>query len=360
MSIRPLYIAGSVASPSGPFQGSRSFWTIPWILIGIIVALTLLVVGWLRQRRRRRRTRDTTAGPQKPGGETASGNRNHQLAMVPSRTNLEPKAGGHDTPAREPTPVASAEQKAVRSQMNIRWWLKTVALASAVIGGVFAVPATAFASGFKVPFTDSYQVGSLTLCNSHEQPITSGSLSSDPFVWRAVSSARAPVGYTRATLYLFQPLQYIDPGDWTGYELTEDSLFSNPAHPMAQATYADGPLSWPDHSMPPYWDGLYELRLFFSAPDKMPITASYPAAVIKVTGKTWTLVRGVDRPAPTARPYRWSHSSSPNRPQRYPSCRPRRRRADRKGDLRPRLLPRLLLGARRRPPLPAAAPLGWP
>ena len=107
-----------------------------------------------------------------------------------------------------------------------------------------------------------------------------------------MSSARVPAGYTRATLYVFQPIQYVDPGDWTGYQLTDDSLFSSPAHPMAQATYADNPLLWPDQSMPPYWDGLYQLRMCFSGPGKTPWTSSYPAAVIKVTGKTWTLVQG--------------------------------------------------------------------
>ena len=107
-----------------------------------------------------------------------------------------------------------------------------------------------------------------------------------------MSSAHVPAGYTRATLYVFQPIQYVDPGDWTGYQLTDDALFSNPAHPMAQATYADNPLIWPDQSMPPYWDGLYELRMYFSGPGKTPWTSSYPAAVIKVTGNTWILVQG--------------------------------------------------------------------
>ncbi|MGP8182147.1 MAG: hypothetical protein ACLP1E_15450 [Acidimicrobiales bacterium] len=107
-----------------------------------------------------------------------------------------------------------------------------------------------------------------------------------------MSSARVPAGYTRATLYVYQPIQHVDPGDWTGYRLTGDSLFSNPAHPMAQATYADNPLIWPDQSMPPYWDGLYQLRMFFSGPDKDPWTSSYPTAVVKVTGNTWTLVQG--------------------------------------------------------------------
>jgi hypothetical protein len=176
--------------------------------------------------------------------------------------------------------------------MNIRFWLTRIALASAVTVGVSAVSSTAFASGSSVPFTDPNQVGSLTLCNSHGQPITSGSLLTVPFVWRAVSSARVPAGYTRATLYLFQPIQHVDPGDWTGYQLTDDAMFSNAAHPMAQATYADAPLIWPHQSMPPYWDGLYQLRMVFSAPDKQPWDFSYPTAVIKVTGNTWTLVQG--------------------------------------------------------------------
>jgi hypothetical protein len=107
-----------------------------------------------------------------------------------------------------------------------------------------------------------------------------------------VSSARVPPGYTRATLDLFQPIEHINPGDWTGYQLTDDAIFSNPAHPMAQATYADAPLIWPHQSMPPYWDGLYQLRMVFSAPDKQPWDFSYPTAVIKVTGNTWTLVQG--------------------------------------------------------------------
>ena len=160
------------------------------------------------------------------------------------------------------------------------------------MGSVENEDATAFAGGFAVPFTDPNQVGSLTLCNPHEQPITSGSLLTVPFVWRAVSTTRVPPGYTRAELYLFQPIQYVDPGDWTGYQLTDGAVFSNPAHPMAQATYADAPLIWPDNSMSPHWDGLYELRMVFSSPNKQPWSFSYPTAVIKVTGNSWTLVEG--------------------------------------------------------------------
>ncbi len=176
--------------------------------------------------------------------------------------------------------------------MNLRCWLTRVVLASAVTIGVSGVSSTAFASGFKVPFTDPNQVGSLTLCNPQEQPITSGSLLTVPFAWRAVSSAHAPAGYTEALLQMFQPIQHVDPADWTGYQLTDVATFSNPAHPMAQATYHDAPLIWPDHSMPPYWDGLYQLRMVFASPDTQAMTNAYPAAVIKVSGNRWTLVQG--------------------------------------------------------------------
>jgi LPXTG-motif cell wall-anchored protein len=143
-----------------------------------------------------------------------------------------------------------------------------------------------------VPFQDENQNGALTLCNTAGQPITSGSLRTVPFVWRAVSSTPAPAHYTRAYLVLYQPMQYEDPADWTGYQLTVQAIFSNPKNPMAQSTYADQPLLWPDQEMPPHWDGLYELRMYFSQPFMSSYSTRYPAAVIRVTGDTWTLVSG--------------------------------------------------------------------
>jgi hypothetical protein len=176
--------------------------------------------------------------------------------------------------------------------MSMRSPVTTITLAISVLFGILVAPSTAFAVGVTVPFTDPNQVGSLTLCNPNEQPITSGSLLTIPFVWRAVSSAPAPKGYTRAQLSLFQPIQYIDPGDWTGYQLTDAAVFTNPAHPMAQATYADNPLLFPDHSMAPHWDGLYQLRMTYSSPNTPAETATYPGAVIHVSGNNWTLVQG--------------------------------------------------------------------
>ncbi len=112
VSVRPLYIAGSVAPPSGPFQASLPFWAIPWILIAIIiVAVILLVVGWLR-RRRRRRARDATAGPQKPGGQDSVGKQESPSGDVPAASgSSEREAAGHESSADDPTPVASGERE---------------------------------------------------------------------------------------------------------------------------------------------------------------------------------------------------------------------------------------------------------
>jgi hypothetical protein len=163
-------------------------------------------------------------------------------------------------------------------------------LAGVVVSAVLlAVPAASPAVASTVPFTDQYSNGDLTLCNYANHPITSGSISDKPFVWRAVSSSPAPVGYTRAFLLLYQPVQYVDPSDWTGYQLTDVSTFSNKAHPIAQATYADNWLLGVHHSLPPYWDGLYEVRMYFTAPGEPEVSSPYPSAVIRVTGTTWTL-----------------------------------------------------------------------
>jgi hypothetical protein len=155
----------------------------------------------------------------------------------------------------------------------------------AVVGGN-AAAATA------PPFDDPNAIGTLTFCNQAEQPITSGSLLSAPFVWTAVSSAPAPQGYSRAYLAAYQPIQFVDPGDWSGSQLTEPAVFSNPQHPIAQAIGSDSPLLWFIQKAPPHWDGLVQIRMFFTAPRQPVDTSPYPAAIIKITGNNWTLVSG--------------------------------------------------------------------
>jgi hypothetical protein len=177
-----------------------------------------------------------------------------------------------------------------------------ISLTALVLGGLsaavpFAAASVTTASG-KVPFTDPNINGWLTFCGRNDKPVTSGSLETVPFVWKTISSSKAPAGYDgatgRAALYAYQPIQYVDPGDWSGAILTAGSAFSNPAHPVAQATNADQPLLGFTQAYPAHWQGLVEIRMLYTASDKPELTTPYAAAVIRVSGGKWTLVQGGD------------------------------------------------------------------
>ena len=173
-------------------------------------------------------------------------------------------------------------------------------LAALTLGGLLAtVPAAVAATAspaFRVPFTDTNVDGWLTFCNQKNQPVTSGSIYAQPFAWKTISSAEAPAGYrkstARATLYAYQPLQYIDPGDWSGAQLTAGSVYSNPGHPVSAATAVDVPLVNFVQAYPPHWEGLVEIRMMFSGVDEEQLMTPYAAAVLRITGTTWTLVEG--------------------------------------------------------------------
>jgi hypothetical protein len=173
--------------------------------------------------------------------------------------------------------------------------LAGLALAAASATAPFA-SASVTGSSFKVPFKDEYAQGWLTFCNRNDQAITSGSLYTVPFAWKTISSVAPPAGYrnanARATLYAYQPIQYVDPGDWSGSELTAASEFSNPNHPVAQATNGDQPLIGFTQAYPPHWDGLVEMRMMYTAVNKPQLQQPYAMAVLKISGSKWTLVEG--------------------------------------------------------------------
>lgn len=164
------------------------------------------------------------------------------------------------------------------------------------LGAMSAAAPIALAAGSPVPFKDTNIDGTLTFCTRGGQPVTSGSIDTVPFAWKAISSAPPPACYrgasARATLDAYQPLQYVDPGDWSGSQLTAASLFSNPDHPVAQATNVDQPLLGFTQAYPLHWDGLVEIRMLFTAVDKPQLQTPYAAAVLRVTGSTWTMVSG--------------------------------------------------------------------
>jgi hypothetical protein len=170
-----------------------------------------------------------------------------------------------------------------------------VCLGLALLGA--ALPAaTSGAASTGVPYTDPNAVGYIGLCNQAGQQITSGSVTTTPFVWRAVSSQAAPVGYDgpsrTATLTAYLPLQALPAGDWSGEELTSASEYSNPANPMAAATTRDVSLETFIQDYPPEWDGFIQLRMILGADGKQIYSFHYPTLGIKVTGDTWQAVGG--------------------------------------------------------------------
>jgi hypothetical protein len=170
-----------------------------------------------------------------------------------------------------------------------RLLLAATAIVVVMVGG--SSPARASAR----PYPDVDAVGGITLCGQNGAQLTSGSIATKPFVWRAVGSTPAPAGYRAggtATLYAFQPRRGVDPGDWSGEQLTASARYSNVSHPTAAATYADYPLSTFLGDYPAGWNGYVQLRLYLSAPGQAPASASYNAADIQVIGGTWRLLDG--------------------------------------------------------------------
>jgi hypothetical protein len=156
--------------------------------------------------------------------------------------------------------------------------------------------ATAVGADPTVPYTDPNAVGYIGLCNQAEQQITSGTLSTTPFVWRAVSSQPAPAQYNgadgTAILSAYLPMLGLPPGDWSGEQLTASSRYSNPQSPMAQATAKDVPLQDFIEDYPPKWDGFVQLRLYLGATNQPAYVQHYPVLNLEISGDTWTAVGG--------------------------------------------------------------------
>jgi hypothetical protein len=167
-------------------------------------------------------------------------------------------------------------------------------LDAAFMAAVMAVSIGLPAVAASLPYTDPDAKGFVAFCDKNRHPVSSGSLYDQPFVWTAVSSTPAPKGYQdgKAILVAFQPREGVPPGQWSGRQLTASSTFTNPAHPMSQATYADDPLLFFTQAFPPKWEGLVQLRMYFSASESAVFRAPYPATTIRVTGDRWSVVSG--------------------------------------------------------------------
>jgi hypothetical protein len=158
------------------------------------------------------------------------------------------------------------------------------------------VGAGAAAASTGVPYVDNRVAGSIGLCDEKGQPLTHGSVDTKPFVWKAVDATAAPAPYNgngaTATLYAYQPRQGVDPGEWSGEQLSASSRFSDPAHPAAALTGLDDSLSAFLGDFPPQWNGLVELRIYLGAPNEPPYSQTYDAANIAINGSNWKLVGG--------------------------------------------------------------------
>lgn len=168
-------------------------------------------------------------------------------------------------------------------------------LAASVVGtGAPALAAPA------VPYSDPAVTGSIGLCDVHGNPVLSGHVTDKPFVWLAVGSSAAGSRYgapgRTAFLAAYQPRQGVAPGDWNGFQLAAASRYSNPDHPMSQATPGSSTLRDFLGRYPAGWDGLVQLRLILSGPELSTRTSSYDATDIRVTGGTWQVVRGGKAP----------------------------------------------------------------
>jgi hypothetical protein len=151
-------------------------------------------------------------------------------------------------------------------------------------------------AGFHLPYTDPQQAGWLTLCGVNLKPITHGSITAMPFVWRVVSDVPAPKQYfvkgAKAQMFAYQPRPYTPAGAWSGTIMGAASLYSDRRYPMAQFTPIDSPLTQMTLAFHPIWDHLIQLRLYLGAPNLPEYTIGYAAADIQVIGNTWTLVAG--------------------------------------------------------------------
>ena len=167
---------------------------------------------------------------------------------------------------------------------------------ASALGLVWLAIGTPSSASTAVPYKDPNAVGSIGLCDAHGHQVTSGSVNTAPFAWRAVSTNPTPGSYTEPTrtavLMAFQPIQGLAPPDWSGDSLTAASRYSNPSNPMAAATGGDESLAGFMTEYSPKWDRILQLRLYLDAANEPVYSLHYPALDIRVTGNTWHALDG--------------------------------------------------------------------
>lgn len=140
------------------------------------------------------------------------------------------------------------------------------------------------------PYADPAAVGALTLCHDGS-PVTSGSVTDQPFVTTVVSSQAATGGFatgTTATLYAYQPRQGAAPDSWSGLQLGAASSVTDIKAPGATLTNTDTTLAQFVNAYPAQDGAWVQLRVVLGAPGQAPQTSSYAALDLHIHGSTWT------------------------------------------------------------------------
>jgi hypothetical protein len=209
--------------------------------------------------------------------------------------------------------------------MNIRsrkaWMgLLGAALVVSAATGVTAAraddpPEAAWYDGDNVAVADPLRVADLVLRDAAGDPVTSGSVTADPFVAYASSATPLREGDGFATLFVHTPQATTNQGAWPGQQLSATTAYPAPGAPgaLAGAAYLKGSAAG-DQSLADYiaafentssTDGLagvYEIRLRTSSPTA-GVGDSYASTFVKVTGSTWSVttppVLGETDPQPT-------------------------------------------------------------
>lgn len=166
---------------------------------------------------------------------------------------------------------------------------------SSVLAGLAGLGLSSPALADTVPYQDPGATGTITLCDKSLRPVTQGSILDRPFVWRAVGSQQAPAPYNGegrvATLFAFQPVEGVSPGEWVGEQIVGPARYTTPARPTSQFTEIDYALEIFLDRFPARWDGLLQLRLMYGAQNAGTSTA-YAAMDLQVKGTTWRVLRG--------------------------------------------------------------------
>jgi hypothetical protein len=155
----------------------------------------------------------------------------------------------------------------------------------------------ASAQAATVPWgTDPSQKGYIGLCDVNGNNVTGGSITTRPFVLKAIASVPPPAAYLgsgqNAVLNMYQPRPETEPSDWSGQQMNAASFYKDSKYPTTVLTTGDLSIHDAMAMYPPQLNGLYQLRMFFGKANYGTYSENYPATTIQVTGSTWHVVQG--------------------------------------------------------------------